>query len=640
MRQTVAAIRYALRQLRGAPVFAVAAVLTLALGIGGTTAIFTLIQAVMLKSLPVTDPDALYRIGDGSDCCVEGSPQDQWGLFSYPLFKKLRAQAPEFEQVTAFQAGLSRLPVRRQGVDENSRPLVVEYVSGEYFQVLGIGPFGGRVFTPDDDARSAAPVAVLSYHAWQNNYGSDRTVVGAAVNIDGHPFTIVGVAPPGFFGETLRGNPADVWLPIATKPIIDGDDAMLRSETSAWLRAIGRLKSGATTAGMSARLTGYLRNWIEHDAGYPANWMPDITRRLPDQHVDVVPAGGGVGLMKDQYKTSLQILLGVCGVVLLIACANVANLLLARAVTRRTQTAVRLALGASRRTLVFQALIEAIVLALLGAAAGLLVAAGASRLLLMLAFSNVQFLPISTMPSLGVLGLPSRPEPASGPRSKQCSFNAYLLAQPRIVATRANAAALGAVVPNTAVLLDGNGLQKTRALRSDGSVVTEVTRIGQKGPTSQRFINFADGTSIDVDDVRERKSTTYRNIMSRILPGTRDPKTDCLKDYSGTVVRTDEHLVEHQVVSDVPVDVVVSKIQRLWLAPSLSCATLRSVTVIDGGKSIVSDLVRIEKGEPDPTLFQVPARYQEVAASVLNGLSPGSAVAKSRDKYYFEHQKR
>ena len=190
---------------------------------------------------------------------------------------------------------------------------------------------------------------------------------------------------------------------LATVPVIDGDDGMLRSETSAWLRAIGRLKPGATTAGLAPRLTGYLRNWIQHDAGYPANWMPDILRQLPSQHIDVVPAGGGVGLMKEQYKTSLQILFAVCGVVLLIACANVANLLLARAVTRRTQTAVRLALGVSRATLVFQALVEAIVLALMGAAAGLVVAIGASRLLLALAFANVQFLPISTLPSASVL---------------------------------------------------------------------------------------------------------------------------------------------------------------------------------------------------------------------------------------------
>jgi len=404
MRRTIEAIRYAVRQLRGAPVFAAAVVLTLSLGIGGTTAIFTLIHAVMLKSLPVADPDRLFRIGDGSDCCVEGSPQDQWGLFSYPLFKKLRDQAPEFEQVTAFQAGLSRLAVRRTGIDAASRPLVVEYVSGEYFQVFGIGAFGGRLLTPADDGADAPPVAVLSYHAWQTAYGGDRTIVGGVVDIERHPFTIAGVAPPGFFGETLRGNPADLWLPLSSVRVIDGDDGRLSSETSAWLRAIGRLKPGATTAGLSARLTGYLRNWILHDAGYPANWMPDIVRQLPAQHIDIVPAGGGVGVMRDQYQTSLRILLAVCGVVLLIACANVANLLLARAVTRRTQTAVRIAMGASRATLVFQALVEATVLALVGGAAGLIVAVGASRLVLALAFASVQFLPISTLPSAGVLG--------------------------------------------------------------------------------------------------------------------------------------------------------------------------------------------------------------------------------------------
>jgi len=404
MRETFEAIRYALRQLRAVPLFTCAAVLTLALGIGGTTAIFTLIRAVMLKSLPVADPEALFRIGDGSDCCVEGGPQDQWGLFSYPLFKKLRDQAPEFEQVTAFQAGLSRMSVRREGVETARRPLVAEYVTGDYFQVFGVGAYGGRTLTPQDDAAGAPPVAVLSYHAWQNAYGSDKAVVGAIFEIEGNPFTIAGIAPPGFFGETLRGNPPDLWIPIAFEPMIAGGNSLLKAESAAWLRAIGRLKPGATTAGMAARLTGYLRNWMEHDAGYPANWLPDILRQLPNQHIDVVPAGGGVGVMKEQYKTSLQILFVVCGVVLLIACANVANLMLARAVTRRTQTAIRLAMGASRSTLVFQALVEAIVLALMGAIAGLAVAVGASRLLLALAFANVQFLPISTLPSIGVLG--------------------------------------------------------------------------------------------------------------------------------------------------------------------------------------------------------------------------------------------
>jgi ABC-type antimicrobial peptide transport system permease subunit len=184
-----------------------------------------------------------------------------------------------------------------------------------------------------------------SHHVWQATYGSDPSVVGATFVIEGHPFTIVGVAPPGFFGETLKGNPPDVWIPIALEPLIAGGNSLLKAESAAWLRAIGRLKPGAMTSGMSARLTGYLRNWIQHDAGYPANWMPDILQQLPKQHIDVVPAGGGIGVMKAQYKTSLQILLAVCGVVLLIACANVANLMLARAVARRTQTAVRLAIG-------------------------------------------------------------------------------------------------------------------------------------------------------------------------------------------------------------------------------------------------------------------------------------------------------
>src|ERR671935_458110 len=157
MRNPAANIRYAIRQFWSARVFAAAAVLTLALGIGGTTAIFTLIHAVMLRSLPVSDPERLYRIGDGDDCCVEGGPQNRWGLFSFPLLERLKAETPEFEEVMAFQAGGARLSVRRQGVDVAARPLRSEYVTGNYFSTLGVGAFGGRVFTEDDDRPSAAP---------------------------------------------------------------------------------------------------------------------------------------------------------------------------------------------------------------------------------------------------------------------------------------------------------------------------------------------------------------------------------------------------------------------------------------------------------------------------------------------------
>src|SRR5206468_10184984 len=136
--------------------------------------------------------------------------------------------------------------------------------------------------------------------------------------VEGHPFTVVGVAPPGFFGETLRGNPPDIWIPLQQEPLLNGDSALLRQPVSAWLRVIGRVRPGASTGGMGPRLTAVLRQWMQHDSGYPSNWMPEVMRVLPKQVINVVPAGAGVGVMKEQYANSLQILLAVCGLVLLI----------------------------------------------------------------------------------------------------------------------------------------------------------------------------------------------------------------------------------------------------------------------------------------------------------------------------------
>jgi predicted permease len=324
-------------------------------------------------------------------------------MFSFPLYERLKSEAPEFEDVAAFQAGGTRVSVRREGVDTAAKPLRSEFVTGNYFSTLGVGAFGGRVFTADDDRPAAAPVIVLSHHVWQGTYGGDASVVGSTFIVEGHPFTVIGVAPPGFFGETLRSDPPQLWIPLQQEPLISGDSALLRQPVSAWLRVIGRLRPGATVAGMAPRLTGILRQWMQYDSGYPANWMPDVIRLLPKQVINVVPAGAGVGVMKEEYGRSLQILLAVCGLVLLIACANVANLLLARAVARRAQTAVRLAVGATRRQIVAQALVEAVLLAVAGGLAGLLVAMGAAKLLLTLAFTNAQFLPISTRPSLPIL---------------------------------------------------------------------------------------------------------------------------------------------------------------------------------------------------------------------------------------------
>jgi predicted permease len=398
-----ASFRYAFRQFRMSPVFTAAAILTLALGIGGTTAIFTLIHAVMLRSLPVSDPGSLYRVGDGDDCCVEGGPQDQWGMFSFSLYERLKTETPEFEEVAAFQAGRGRLSVRRQGVESAARPLRSEYVTGSYFSTLGVRAFGGRVFTPDDDTPSAPPVAVLSHRLWQTTYAADPSVLASTLVIEGHPFTVIGVAPPGFFGETLQSDPPDIWLPLQQEPMMDGEGGLLHQPVSAWLRMIGRLRPGASIQAMAPRLTGVLRQWMQYDSRYPANWMPDVIRMLPKQVVNVVPAGAGVAVMKEEYGRSLQILLSVCGLVLLIACANVANLLLARGVARRGQTAIRLAIGATPRQIVGQALMESVLLAMGGALAGLLVATAAARLLLALAFHGSHFLPISTTPSLIVV---------------------------------------------------------------------------------------------------------------------------------------------------------------------------------------------------------------------------------------------
>jgi predicted permease len=402
MQKLFSNLRYAVRQFRRSPVFTAAAVITLALGIGGTTAIFTLVHAVMLRSLPVSEPGRLYRVGDGDDCCVEGGPQDRWGMYSFPLYERLKAETPEFEELAAFQAGGALQSVRREG-ELAARPVRSEYVTGNYFSMLGVGAFGGRVLSPDDDRPGAPPVAVLSHRVWQTSYAGDTSVVGSTFIVEGHPFTVIGVAPPGFFGETLRSDPPDIWIPVQQEPLIDGEGELLHQSVPAWLRAMGRLRPGASINGMAPRLTGVLRQWMQNDSGYPANWMPDVIRMLPRQVIDVVPAGAGVAVMKEEYGRSLQILLSVCGLVLLIASANVANLLLARAVTRRGLTALRLALGATPRQIIAQALTESVLLAMGGGIVGLLVAVAGARLLLTLAFHSAHFLPISPMPSFVVL---------------------------------------------------------------------------------------------------------------------------------------------------------------------------------------------------------------------------------------------
>ncbi|RXH56892.1 ABC transporter permease [Granulicella sibirica] len=402
-------LRYAVRQLRLAPVFTATVILTLALGIGATTAIFTLVHAVMLRSLPVADPATLYRIGDSQECCVQGGPREdgRWGIFSYELVHRIKSATPEFEELAAFQAGQGQFSVRRGGTSEPAKPLHSEYVTGNYFSMFGIQAFAGRVFTPSDDRRNAPPTVVMSYRVWQQTYGADPRMVGSTLMLEGHPFTLIGIAPPGFFGDTLSSSPPSLWIPLEQEPLLAGESSFLEATIPNWLRIIGRIKPGASVEGMSARLTTVLQRWIP-DSGIfalvPAAQMAEAQKMFSRQHVVVIPGGSGIGAMKEDYGKSLKILLFICALVLLIACANIANLLLARSTVRRHQTSLQLALGASRQRLIMAALTESVVLALAGGVAGVAVAYAGTRLVLWMAFRTAHFLPISAAPSLPVLG--------------------------------------------------------------------------------------------------------------------------------------------------------------------------------------------------------------------------------------------
>lgn len=396
-------ILYALRQMWLSPVFSVTAILTLALGIGATTAIFSLIHTVMLKSLPVTDPATLFRVGEGNDCCVNMGPQGSWGLFPYVLYQRFQSAAPEFEQMAAFQAGGNQFSVRRSESDAQAKPLHAEYVSGNYFSTFGIQAYAGRTLLPADDQRSASPAAMLTHRAWEQLYGADPKIIDATFYLDGHPFTIVGISPPGFDGETLQSDPPQLFVPIQQEPLIAGANTLL-NQPMAWLRIIGRLRPGTNPESLEPRFTTLLRNWFLNDFGplFP-QFAPQVQGILPKQYVKVTPGGAGIGVMKSDYQTSLNILLAVCALVLLIACANIANLLLARGSARNTQTAIRLALGASRRRLMRQWVTESLVLAVAGGAAGLVVAFAAVKVILALAFRHAHYVPISALPSMPVL---------------------------------------------------------------------------------------------------------------------------------------------------------------------------------------------------------------------------------------------
>jgi predicted permease len=393
-------LRYGLRRVRQSPGFAAVCVITLALGIGANTAIFTLLNAVMLKSLPVSKPGKLYRLGDNGNCCVIGGLQDNWAIYSYPLYQQFRDHNPEFSEMAAFQGGLQSLNVRRAGASGPAEPYVGEFVSGNYFSTFGLGAFAGRIISPDDDKPNAAPVAVMSYRTWQQHFGLDPSVIGATLNIDNLAFTLIGIAPPGFFGDQLRPDPPDFWLALSAEQAQDGEFPLLTNAGMHWLYIIGRLKLGANPASVQSKVTAQLQNWLRNQPDLSAKDRSQIDK----QHIVVASARGGVANLQHDSADGLHLLVIVSGLVLLIACANIANLLLARGAATRFETAIRTALGAPRRRLIRQIITESVLLSVLGGLAGLAVAFAGARAILLIAFRGANFIPIDPRPSLPVLG--------------------------------------------------------------------------------------------------------------------------------------------------------------------------------------------------------------------------------------------
>jgi predicted permease len=377
-------IRYGLRMLGKNPGFTAVAVLTLALGIGANTAIFTVINAVMLRALPVQHPEQLVAVGNPAHVHAFGSGTPRTDIFSFPLYREVRDNNSVFSSVLAS----SNLSNPRITIERGAEDIRARLVSENYFQTLGVSPLLGQTFSPDQ-ARipGADPVLVISYRYWQTRFAADPAIIGRKVRLNNYPFTIIGVAPPGFFGEVVGDRP-DVWAPMMMQPQLMPSRGFLEDANTASLLLIARLQPGVTIEQARANVNSVVEQALTVTLNSTLSSDDRAAIRKMKFAVEVSPGGRGLSRLRQEFAAPLLLLLAMVVLVLLVACVNVANLMLARSASRQREIAIRFAMGAGSGRIIRQLLTESLVLASLGGVLGLLLAQWGSRLLVNLVYAN------------------------------------------------------------------------------------------------------------------------------------------------------------------------------------------------------------------------------------------------------------
>ena len=397
--------RYGLRMLRKSPGFTAVAVLTLALGVGANTAIFSLTNALLLSKLPVGHPEQLMVFGRAGSCCMITGIARHYDIFSYPQYRYFRdGNARLFTGVAAFSAETKLVRIRRTSVTERAAETARgKLVSGNYFSVLDVAAAMGRALGPSDDQGGAPPVVAISDGYWSKEFQRDPAAIGSRLEVNGIPFTVIGVMPASFFGETFRANPPEMWFPISTlNAVAMFPPSLLEERDSRWLQLVARLKPGVTLEQAGGALTAELRQFLLSDpeiATGPTTWKEAIA----GASIEAMPGVRGLPPVRPYLSDMLRILRIVVALVLGVACANLASILLARGRSREREVSVRMAVGASRARLVRQMLTETLLLGLFGGVAGLAMAMWGSDALLAMLYRGADTMVAKVSPDVSML---------------------------------------------------------------------------------------------------------------------------------------------------------------------------------------------------------------------------------------------